>query len=114
MFGPKVAIVGDDHRVDVAGIPMFFAGRPEVKPTRIEADVWIGFGAIIKTGVHIGRGAIIAAGAVVTKDVPPYEIHGGTPAHKIGERFSDPELRSLHDAMLDGPAQEGEYPSSRR
>lgn len=54
-------------------------------------DVWIGFEAVIMAGVHIGDGAIIAARAVVTKDVPPYTIVGGTPAKEIRKRF-DAEL----------------------
>ena len=54
-------------------------------------DVWIGYEAVIMAGVHIGDGAIIAARAVVTKDVPPYTIVGGTPAKEIRKRF-DPEV----------------------
>ena len=54
-------------------------------------DVWIGYKAVIMAGVHIGDGAIIAARAVVTKDVPPYTIVGGTPAKEIRKRF-DPEV----------------------
>ena len=50
-------------------------------------DVWIGYEAVIMAGVHIGDGAIIAARAVVTKDVPPYTIVGGTPAKEIRKRF---------------------------
>ena len=46
-------------------------------------DVWIGYEAVIMAGVHIGDGAIIAARAVVTKDVPPYTIVGGTPAKRF-------------------------------
>ncbi len=53
----------------------------------IENDVWIGYEAVIMAGVHIGDGAIIAARAVVTKDVPPYTIVGGTPAKEIRKRF---------------------------
>ena len=52
----------------------------------IEDDVWIGRRAIILPGVRIGRGAIIAAGAVVTKDVPAMTIFGGVPATAIGQR----------------------------
>ena len=51
-------------------------------------DVWIGYGAIILSGVTIGQGAIIAAGSIVTKDVPPYAIVGGNPAKVIKYRFS--------------------------
>ncbi len=50
-------------------------------------DVWIGYEAVIMAGVHIGDGAIIAARALVTKDVPPYTIVGGTPAKEIRKRF---------------------------
>ncbi len=50
-------------------------------------DVWIGYEAVIMAGVHIGDGAIIAARAVVTKDVAPYTIVGGTPAKEIRKRF---------------------------
>lgn len=50
-------------------------------------DVWIGQNAIILSGVKIGQGAIVAAGSVVTKDVPPYAIVGGSPAKIIKYRF---------------------------
>jgi acetyltransferase-like isoleucine patch superfamily enzyme len=52
----------------------------------IGCDVWIGANAIILKGVEIGDGAVVAAGAVVTKSIPPYEIWGGFPANKIGKR----------------------------
>lgn len=55
----------------------------------IHDDVWIGYGAIINSGVEIGQGAIIAAGSVVTKNVPPYAIVGGNPAHLIRYRFEE-------------------------
>jgi len=56
-------------------------------PIIVEDDVWIGTRAMILSGVRIGQGAIIAAGAVVTKDVPPYSIVGGNPAKIIKYRF---------------------------
>ena len=52
----------------------------------IEDYAWISVRAIILPNVKIGRGAVVAAGAVVTKDVPPYTVVGGVPAKKIGER----------------------------
>lgn len=61
----------------------------------IEDDVWIGYSAIIMSGVHIGQGAVIAAGAVVTKDVLPYAIVGGTPAKVIKYRFSNEMIKEL-------------------
>jgi acetyltransferase-like isoleucine patch superfamily enzyme len=109
MIGPRVSIVGGDHIFDKPGIPIIFSGRPELKPTIIEDDAWIGCGAILVAGVHIGRGAIVAAGAVVTKDVPPYEVHGGVPAQKIGDRFANPSDRESHDLMLEQRPARGEY-----
>ena len=58
-------------------------------------DVWIGYEAVIMAGVHIGDGAIIAACAVVTKDVPPYTIVGGTPAKEIRKRFDAEVIQQL-------------------
>ena len=59
-------------------------------------DVWIGYGALIMSGVNIGQGAVIAAGAVVTKDVPPYAIVGGVPANVIKYRFD----KNIIDELL--------------
>ena len=58
-------------------------------------DVWIGYEAVIMAGVHIGDGAVIAARAVVTKDVPPYTIVGGTPAREIRKRFDEETIARL-------------------
>ena len=58
-------------------------------------DVWIGYEAVIMAGVHIGDGAIIVARAVVTKDVPPYTIVGGTPAKEIRKRFDAEVIEQL-------------------
>lgn len=57
----------------------------------VEDDVWIGYGATVLSGVRIGQGAAVAAGAVVTKDVPPYAIVGGVPAKVLKYRF-EPEM----------------------
>lgn len=58
-------------------------------------DVWIGYEAVILSGVTIGDGAIIGARAVVTKDVPPYTIVGGVPAKRIRKRFPDEVISTL-------------------
>ena len=67
------------------------------KPIVIGNDVWIGSRAIVLGGINIGNGAIIAAGAVVTKDVPPYAIVGGVPARIIRYRFSEDIIKRLCD-----------------
>ena len=61
----------------------------------LDDDVWIGYGSIIMSGVHIGQAAIVAAGAVVTKNVPPYAIVGGVPAKVIKYRFSEKMIKKL-------------------
>lgn len=68
---------------------------PEEDLTIIENDVWIGNRAIIKQGVNIHNGAVIGAGAVVTRDVPPYAIVGGVPAKIINYRFDEKTIVEL-------------------
>ena len=63
--------------------------------TVIGNDVWIGYEAVIMSGVKIGDGAIIGTRAVVTKDVPPYTIVGGVPAKPIRRRFDDETIEKL-------------------
>lgn len=63
--------------------------------TVIGNDVWIGNNAVILQGIKIGDGAVVAAGAVVTKNVPPYSIVGGIPAKVIRYRFDDQMIEKL-------------------
>lgn len=65
------------------------------KPVKIGNDVWIGAKAVIMPGCEVGDGAVIAAGSVVTKDVPPYAIYGGVPAKLIKFRFSQLIINEL-------------------
>ena len=58
-------------------------------------DVWIGYEAVIMSGVSIGDGAVIGTRALVTKDVPPYMIVGGIPAKKIRMRYDDEKIEKL-------------------
>jgi|694.fasta_scaffold40439_5 acetyltransferase-like isoleucine patch superfamily enzyme len=62
-------------------------GSITTKAIRIDDDAWIGFGASILKGVHIGMGAVVAAGAMVTKDVAPFTVVGGPTAQVIGTSF---------------------------
>lgn len=67
-------------------------------PIVVEDDAWISFRATVLPGVRIGRGAVVAAGAVVTTDVPAHAIVGGVPAKVIGQRTTDLRYR-----LTDGP-----------
>ena len=67
----------------------------------IEDDVWVGFGAIVLTGVRIHRGAIVAAGSIVMTDVEPYTIVAGQPARPVGMRFGPTEI-DAHERLLYG------------
>lgn len=94
MFGPQVTIITGGHRYDIQGRPMTSVKEDEKRPEDdkdvvLEGDNWIGANATILRGVTIGEGAIVAAGAVVTKDVPPYTIVGGNPAKVIKHRFGE-------------------------
>ena len=61
----------------------------DFRPIHIGHHCWIGTGAMVLQGVNIGNGAVVAAGAVVTKDVPAYTVVGGIPAKVIRERTQD-------------------------
>ena len=61
----------------------------------IDNDVWIGYEAVILSGVTIGDGAVIGCRAVVTKDIPPYTIVGGVPAKPIRKRFDEETIKEL-------------------
>lgn len=69
----------------------------EFKTIRIGNDVWIGARAIFLGGVTVADGAIVAAGAVVTRDVPPFAIVGGVPARILRYRFDE----AVREALLD-------------
>jgi acetyltransferase-like isoleucine patch superfamily enzyme len=78
LIAAHVTITTREHPV---ALPRW--GVTKDAPSVIEDDVWIGAGAIVLPGVTIGRGSVIAAGAVVTGDVPPFTVAGGVPARTI-------------------------------
>jgi acetyltransferase-like isoleucine patch superfamily enzyme len=99
-------INSDDHRIDIVGKTIWDSGRGDKGRIVVDDDVWIGHGAIVLTPVHVGRGAVVAAGSVVTEDVPPYAIVGGVPAKIIRMRFT-PEQIAMHETLLAGAALPG-------
>lgn len=97
LMGGHVYFVGKkDHAFDVPGQLIWDGERGDDSMTIVEEDVWIGYNSIIISGVHIGKGSIVAAGSVVTKDVPSCEIWGGNPAKKIKNRFESQEEKENH------------------
>ena len=85
-------VLFEEWGLDVERIPEAWDNRGDII---IGNDVWIGYEAVILSGVTIGDGAIVAARAVVTRDVPPYTIVGGVPAKPIRQRFSNPDIAQL-------------------
>lgn len=86
MMGPDVIIVSRNHQFYRLDLPMRLQDNSEDNIVHISDDVWIGARSIILPGVSIGKGAIIAAGSIVTRDVPDYCIFGGNPAKLIKRR----------------------------
>ena len=78
--------IDHDHGNARRDVPMARQTDGSEAPIVLEEDVWLGANAVVLKGVTISRGAIIAAGAVVATNVPQFEIWGGVPARKLGER----------------------------
>jgi acetyltransferase-like isoleucine patch superfamily enzyme len=85
LIGPYAVINSSEHAHKQLEVPMTHTDHV-MAPVRIGDDVWIGAHVVVTGGVEIGSGAVIAAGAVVTSDIPPYAIAGGVPARIIGDR----------------------------
>lgn len=82
-MGPYCFFCTKNHEFSNTEIPMIEQGYRPIAPIVLEDDIWLGQGVMIMPGVHIGKGAILAAGAVVTKDVPEFAVVGGNPAKII-------------------------------
>ncbi|WDP90548.1 MAG: acyltransferase [Desulfobacter sp.] len=84
-IGPRVNLITNNHIFKERDRPIMEQGESHA-PINIKDDVWIGANATILPGVAIPQGCIVAAGAVVTKSIPPFSIVGGVPAKVIGQR----------------------------
>ena len=84
-IAPHVAIFPSNHIYDDPDTPIYLQGI-KAEGIVIKDDVWIGAGAKILDGVTIGYGSVVAAGSVVTKDIPEYAVAAGVPARVIGWR----------------------------
>ena len=110
LLANRVAIVGrHDHDFSAVGFPVRLAPWAGSKrfpslyadeEALIEDDVWLGYGTVVLTGVTVGRGCVVAAGSVVTGDIPPYSIAAGVPAKVIGRRFQDLKTIARHEAGI--------------
>ena len=96
MMGQECLMFTQNHSFDRLDIPMGGQGTQAPRPIVIGNDVWIGARVIILPGVHVGDGAIIGAGAVVTKNIPSYEIWGGNPARFLKSRIDQNHEQSFH------------------
>jgi len=83
-----VYIADFDHRFEDLDRPIKDQGIAKA-PVRIGPDVWLGTKCTVTRGVSIGRGSVVAAHAVVTRDVPPYQVVGGVPARVLRDRVAD-------------------------
>lgn len=100
MMSPRVSLHSENHNFERLDLSMKDQGVTR-SPIVIEDNCWLASGSIILSGVRIGQGSIVAAGAVVTKDVPPYSIVGGIPAKVIGWR------QQMEDNSKSQPMTEG-------
>jgi acetyltransferase-like isoleucine patch superfamily enzyme len=106
LIANRVGIVGrSDHAMRQVGATIrradWVGDHPHrlSRPVHIGDDVWIGYGAVVLSGLRIGRGAVVAAGAVVTSHVAPYAVVAGNPARPVGRRF-DGESIAAHEHLL--------------
>jgi Acetyltransferase (isoleucine patch superfamily) len=84
-IAPFVQMIAANHRFDDTTRPITTQGLIP-KPILLEDDIWVAGRVIITAGVTVGRGSVLAAGAVVTKDVPPWSVCAGVPARVLKSR----------------------------
>ena len=117
-IAPNVTIYTGDHPIHVVGkhiIDISDSDKHELsvregvafdKDVIIQEGCWIGTRAIILKGVTIGKGSVIGAGAIVTKDVPPYSVYVGVPSARVYPRFSPAQIAEHEEQIQRGKRNE--------
>ena len=101
LMSGRVCFVGKkDHQFDVAGKTIWQSEHVTGTPTIVGNDVWLGHRVTVVGPIKIGDGSVVAAGAIVTCNVPACEVWGGIPAKKIKDRFSTEAEKQKHLAFL--------------
>lgn len=104
-IGANSIIVPGSHTPTV-GMPHFFSlFNDRIAPLIVNEDVWVGANSILLYRTNIGRGCIVAAGSVISREIPPYAVVGGAPAKIIAVRFSLEQI-IVHEKSI--------YPESER
>ncbi len=98
----NVTIVTSNH-VSTVSIPHFLLGSSHINDKStdiiIEEDCWVGTGAKLLAGTHLGRGCIVGAGSIVNKEVPPYALVVGSPAKIVAVKFSLEQILEHEKAL---------------
>lgn len=92
-IGKWFRYIDDDYKIAAGKLDEYN------KDVVVEEDVWMGVNVTLLSGVNVGRGSIVAAGAVVTKDVPPYSVAGGVPAKFIKFKWSIDQILEHEKAL---------------
>lgn len=102
VIAANTTFVTNNH-VSTLKIPQFLLGPSHINDKSqdiiVEEDCWIGTGAILLPGAHLGRGCIVGAGSIVNKEIPPYAVVVGTPIKIIAVKFSIPQIIEHEKAL---------------
>ncbi len=93
MMGPETLVLLNNHSITDTSRPMYTQAYTAEATVTLGDDVWIGQRAIILPGRTVAKGSVVGAGAVVTKDFPPYSVIGGNPARLIRSRLDGDSIK---------------------
>lgn len=101
-IGAGVHMYVNNHRYTDTRVPVKYQGYDKVAPVRVCHGAWIGACAVLLAGITVGENAVVGAGAIVTKDVPPFTLVAGNPAKKIRDIHpnDEPNIRVIGNLKL--------------